>query len=388
MKYWMLVWAGLWRKKTRTIFTLLSIVTAFFLFGMLQGLNLGIDSLITQFLNTSRLRVAARINQNEPLPVAHVARIAALPGVASVTPLGVLVGSYQQPRNVIVGLGVDVRAWLKIYPEFRLSDEQLATMLRTRDGVVVGAAIAERYSWKIGDRIPLQAFAVAKADGSKSWELHIVGIYDIQNGHEWATNVLMNYDYLNEARVAGKNTVVQIIVRIVDPLRYAQIAQAIDELFANSSNQTRTQNERDFIQSNLSQIGDISFFFNGIVGAVLFTLLFLTANTMMQAVRERTAELAVLKTLGFSDGSVLALILAEALLLSVVAAALGLAIASAIFPALMQALGPSVGLQGLKVPLVVFVLGAGIAVLLAVASGLPPAWRAKQLKIVDALAAH
>ncbi len=385
MKYLVLIWAGLWRKKARTILTFASIVTAFFLFGALQGINLGIDSLVSQFLDTSRLRVSNRVNPNGLMPLAHGARIAALPGVSNVTPLAVLVGTYQIPKNVVAALAVDVESWCKIYPELIVAPEQRAAMSRTRNGALVGVAMAERYGWRIGDRIPIQSFNVGKTDGTRSWEFTIVGIYDLDGARSFSTNLFINYDYVNEARAAGKNTAMQFIVRLKDPNRYAVAAPAIDEMFANSADQTRTLNEKEFIQSMMSQVGDISYFVNGIVGAVLFALFFLTANTMMQSVRERIPEIGVLKTLGFSNASLLTLVLAESLVLTLIAAAVGIGAATIAFPLLMQSLGPGTGLEGLRVPLVVFAWGLLLSLMLAVASGFPPAWRAQRLKIVDAL---
>jgi putative ABC transport system permease protein len=388
MKYFMLIWAGLWRKKARTILTFASIVTAFFLFGMLQGINLGVDSLVDQFLDTARLRISNRVNMNGTMPLAHVQRITSVKGVSNVTPLVAVVGTYQIPKNVVVSLAVDVESWCKIYPEFKVAKEHLAAMSRTRNGALVGAVLAEKYGWKIGDRVPIQSFNVTNTGGSKDWEFTIVGTYDVDEAHNFTTNLLLNYDFVNEARVGGKNTAMQIIVRLDDPNRYAVVAPAIDEMFANSPDQTMTRNEKDFIQSTMSQIGDINFFVNGIVGAVLFTLLFLTANTMMQSVRERIPEIGVLKTLGFSNASMLGLVLAEALILTIVSAAVGVAIATVSFPAVMGGLGPGIGLEGLRIPPIVFAWGGALAVLMAVASGFPPAWRARRLKIVDALRAR
>jgi len=385
MKYFALVWAGLWRKKVRTILTLFSIVTAFFLFGMLQGINIGISSITNRLTDTTRLRVSSRINRQGTMPLSHVARILSLSGVDAATPITALIGSFQRPSNVIVAVGVDLQAWFKVFPEFRAQPDQLQAMARTRDGALVGAALAQKYGWKIGDRIPLQSLNVINSDGTRNWNFNVVGVYDIDQGHDFSTNLLINYDYINEARVADKNTEMQIIVRLDDPKAFAKMAPAIDDMFANSPNQTMTQNEKDFIQSTLAQIGDINFFVNGIVGAVLFTLLFLTANTMMQSMRERIPEIGVLKALGYSDATMLTLVLIEALLLSLVAAALGLLAAAAAFPAVMARV-PTGGLEGLRVPAAVYGWGAGIAVLLAMASGLPPAWRARRLKIVDALA--
>ncbi len=383
MKYLYLVWAALRRRPARSLLTVLSVATAFFLFGVLQGINVGIDS-VFKLLNVAHLNVMSRVSMGEPMPIAHVPRIAAVPGVAHVTALTALVGTYKRPTNIVVVLGVDVDAMFQIYSELKLPPEQLAAVLRTRTGAVVGKQLARQQGWKIGDRVPVHSFNVTRADGSSDWVFEIVGIYDLEQT-EWATRFFANYAYINEGRAAAKDTAVQFLVGIKDPGRSAQVAQAIDDLFANSPNQTVTQNEKDFIESLLRQIGDISFLVNGIVGAVLFTLLFLTSNTMAQSVRERIPELAVLKTVGFSDATVQWLVLAEALLLSVVSAVLGLAAASVVLPAIAQQLSAQ-GLGPMRVAPVVIAAGMATAVLLALVSGVLPARRARRLDIVAALA--
>jgi putative ABC transport system permease protein len=382
MKYFPLVWSGLWRRPVRTVLTVLSVVTAFFLFGVLQGINAGVNS-VFDMMNVSRLRVMSRVNMSEPLPLAHLARIRAVPGVASATPLNLLISTYQQPTQVLPVIGVDIEKLLDIYSEMELPADQKAAMLRTRNGAIVGGRLAERFGWKIGDRVPLTAIAPMNKDGTRNWVFDIVGLYEMEE-RGWATNIFVNYDYVNEARADGKDRMFQVILRVADASRSGQVAQAIDEMFANSPNQTSTQNEKDFLQGVLAQIGDISFLVNAIVGAVLFALLFLTANTMMQSVRERIPELAVLKTLGFSDTTVLVLVLVESLLLSVFAALLGLLAARAIIPVAMSRMSSDLG--GVAMPGWVFAWGAAMAVVLAVVSGLPPAMRAGRLKIVDALA--
>ena len=383
MKYLYLVWAALRRRPVRTFLTLLSVTTAFFLFGVLQGINVGIDG-VFKLLNTAHLDVMSRVSLTDPLPLSHLSRIAAIPGVAHVTPLTALVGTYQRPSDIQVVLGVDVDELAKIYETLRVKPEALAAMRRTRTGAIIGRSLAQKEGWKIGDRIPIHSLNVAKPDGSSDWFFDIVGFYDMDQA-EWATRFWANYDYINEGRTTGKNTVVQFLVGVTDAGQSARVSQAIDDTFANSPNQTTTQNEKDYVESLMRQIGDISFLVNGIVGAVLFTLLFLTSNTMAQSVRERVPELAVLKTLGFSDSSVQWLVLAESLTLSVLAALLGLGLASLILPRITSLLS-SQGIGPMHLgPLVV---GAGVAtaVLLALVSGVLPARRARRLDIVAALA--
>lgn len=383
MKYIYLVWAALRRRPARTFLTLLSVATAFFLFGTLQGINLGIEG-VYKLLNVAHLRVMSRINLNDPMPISHVSRIAALPGVAHVTGLTVLIGSYQRPNNIQVVLGVDSDELFKIYDTFKMPAAQLEAMRRTRTGAIVGKALAQKQGWKIGDRIPVHSYNITRKDGTADWFFDIVGIYELDQA-DWATNFWVHYDYINEGRAAGKNTAQQILVSIKNAGESAKISQAIDDTFSNSPDQTSTQNEKDFVESLLRQIGDINFLVNGIVGAVLFTLLFLTSNTMAQSVRERIPELAVLKTLGFSDSTVQWLVLAESLTLSILAALVGLGIAALALPAMTSVL-QSQGMGGMRVGWVVVAAGVGTAVLLAVVSGVLPARRARRLNIVAALA--
>jgi putative ABC transport system permease protein len=383
MKYLPLVWAALRRRPGRTLLTLLSIVTAFFLFGALQGFNVGLNSAF-QLMNVAHLVVMSRVSMNAPMPVAHAARIAGVPGVTAVSPINVVFGTYQRPTNIEVVLGVDLAAILKISTELTVPPEQLAAYERTRSGVIVGKALAEKQGWKIGDRIPIHALNASKRDGTSDWVFDVVGIYEVPRQPEFAARIWGNYDYINEALASGKNTAIQFYVGVKDGQHSAQVAQAIDDLFANSSDQTVTQNEKEFFQSVMRQIGDIGFLVNAIVGAVFFTLLFLTANTMAQSVRERIPELAVLKTLGFTDAGVQWLVLTEALLLSVFAALLGLGLANVVLPAVSSQLA-SQGIGAMHVPRPVFGAGLVVAVLLALVSGLPPAMRARRLRIASAL---
>jgi putative ABC transport system permease protein len=383
MKYLPLVWAALRRKPARTLLTCFSIVTAFFLFGTLQGINVGIAK-VMELTSVSHLVVLSRVNQGAPMPLAHAAQIRSVPGVTAVTPFNVVVGTYQRPNNPLIVIGTDFDALLKISAETKVAPDQAAALRRTRNGVIVGVTVAKQYGWKIGDRIPVHGFA-PKADGSTDWAFDIVGTYTLQQP-DWATRIFANYDFINEAVTAGKNQSVQFYVGISDPAKSAAISQTIDDRFANSPDQTATANEKDYLETTLRQIGDINYLVNGVVGAVLFTLLFLTSNTIAQSVRERTAELAVLKTLGFTDASVQWLVLAEALTLAMVSAALGVALASRVLPWVTS--GPVLASQGIgamHVPGLVYGAAALVALALALISGVPPAVRARRLNIVAAL---
>jgi putative ABC transport system permease protein len=381
MKYFGLIWAGLWRKKVRTIFTMLSIVVAFLLFGLLQGFNQGLNSAVNR-LDVDRLYVSARVSMTDGLPIAHLNRITTVPGIKAVSHWTYFGGYYRDQRTPIPAFVTDPESMFKVYKELKIKPEYMEAMKATRTGVLVKDTLAQKHGWKIGDRIPIGTTIWTTKSGSNTWEFDLVGTFDAGDYGAGFPSFYINHEYFKEASAFGGSIVHYYLVGIEDPREATQISNAIDALFANSTNETRTQTETALMQMQLKQLGDINFIVNAIVGAVLFTLLFLTANTMMQSVRERTSELAVLKTLGYTDGKVLVLVMVEALILCVFAAAAGIALATAIFaaPQLKAVFGP------MQMPLIVIGMGALMAALLAFVSGFPPAWRAKRLNIVEALA--
>ncbi|MDY6948276.1 MAG: FtsX-like permease family protein [Pseudomonadota bacterium] len=381
MKYFGLVWAGLWRKKTRTVFTMISIVIAFLLFGLLQGINQGFGTAMSN-LDVDRLYVSARTSMTDGMPISYLNRIRSVAGVRAVSMWAYFGGYFQDARKPIPAFATDAVELFKVYKEIKIKPEYVEAMARTRTGALVSEALAAQYGWKVGDHIPIGTSIWTSKSGSNTWEFDIVGTFDAAAYGAGFPSFYLNYSYFDEARQFGNGQVHYYIVSVQDPTQAERVSREIDAMFANSSIETRTQTESALAQSQLKQLGDINFIANAIVGAVLFTLLFLTANTMMQSVRERTSELAVLKTLGYSDTKVLVLVLAEALLLCLFAAALGIALAALVFqsPVLQKLFG------NFSMPTIVMTMGAGIAVLVAFVSGFPPAWRARQLNIVDALA--
>jgi putative ABC transport system permease protein len=381
VKFFPLVWSSLWRKKARTIFTLMSIMIAFLLFGLLQGVNAWLNAFGTGS-NANRLYVVSRVSQVQPLPSAYLHQIEAVPGIRQSTYIAGISGFYQEKSNNLLALATDVQKFFDLYPDWKIAPEQLAAMSRTRAAAIVAAPLMRAFGWKIGDRLPLRT-SVMKQDGSADWDFEIVGTYDVPTSPAEANRILVNYAYFDEARRLERGTAWAFVLAVDDPTRSAQICAAVDALFVNSAYETVTQDEKAYVQGQLRELGDVSLMANAIVAAVLFTLLFLTGNTMMQSVRERTPELAILKTVGFSDHSVTVLVLIESVLLCVLAASLGLAAAAAVFPVTAM-----LGIAGAALPIRVVALGLLIAVGLALASGLPPAWRAQRLVIVDALAGH
>ncbi len=379
MKYLPLILAGLWRKPARTIFTFLSIVVAFVLFGILSAIDGGLAHQL-EVARLDRLLVDTRFGT--PLPLTYLDRIAAIPGVTVVAPRQILVGYYQDPKTPFGIIMTDRRFW-SVRPELNATRQQIDTLLKTRTGALITVFSAKRFGWKVGQRVPIISNTINKK-GSNVWTFDIVGVIDDVDRPGKARYFISNYDYVDQDRVTKKGTVDRILVRIKDPGRATQISRAIDAMFANSGAPTRTGSEKSERQSDVRAIGDIGFFTRAVVAAVLFMLLFLTGNTMMQSVRERIPEFAVLKTLGYSDVGVLMLVLAESVILCLLAAVAGLAIAKFGIPRIGD-ISPDLG-QLLLMPWSALLTGLGFALLVAVIAGVVPAWRAKRLSIVNALA--
>lgn len=387
MKYLPLLWAALWRRKPRTLYTGLSIAVSFLLFGLLQAFNTALNSGV-EVAGGDRLITTGKYSLTQVLPYAHLSQIRNVEGVARVTHASWFGGVYQTERNFFAQFPVDVPSYLAIYPEILLPAEQKEAFMRTRSGAVVARSIADRFGWKLGERIPIQATIWPRADGSRVWEFELVGIFDAATAAERAQQEMMlfHHDYFDEARQVGKGTVGWFIVQAREASQLAAVAARIDALFAQSPHPVKTQTEKAFNQAFIKQMGDIGLIIRAIMGAVLFTLLMLAGNTMMQSVRERIPELAVLKTLGFRDAQVLGLVLAESVTLCVSAALAGLASAAALIPVLAPRL-PG-GFSGMELRADAFVEGLLVAGLLALLVGVLPALRAMRLDIVDALQAR
>jgi putative ABC transport system permease protein len=381
VKFLPLIWAGLWRKRARTVLTLLAVIVAFVLFGVLHGVTAAIDGIANQMSDT-RLRLQSKVNIQEALPLAHMQTIEAVPGVAEVGFYNFFAGYYQEPANSVSVGAIDVERLDAVFPEIELEPDHVDAMLRTRNGALVGRDLAAQRGWKIGDRLPLKSAVWTRKDGASDWTFEIVGEYGSSSGKVPTNELWINYSYFDEARAFANGTVTLYFVQIDDASRSAQIAEEIDRRFANSPFETQTLNEKDWLRAQIAQIGDIGFFINAIIGSVLFTLLFLTCNTMIQSVRERTPELAVLKTYGFSNARVVGLVLAESLLLCGFAAAIGLWLASIVSPMIYRAIEAG----GISLPMNVIALGFAVAALVALVSAALPALRAQRLSIVDALA--
>lgn len=379
MKYLPLVWAGLWRRPARTIFTFLSIVVAFILFGILSAISGG----LAQALEASRMdRLFVDTKFGTALPYAYVDKVAAVPGVTVVAPRQILVGYYRDPKQPM-GIVMSDRRFFAVRPELNATKEQIDQLMRTRTGALITVFSSKQFGWKVGDKVPIISNTLKK-DGGKVWTFDILGIIDDVDRPGQSRFFISNYDYVDQERVADKGTVDRMIVRIKDPARATQISRAIDALFASSGAPTRTGSEKSAAQSDVKSLGDIGFFITAVVSAVLFMLLFLTGNTMMQSVRERMPEFAVLKAMGYSDSKLLWLVYGESAILCVLAALTGLAIAKLGIPKIKE-FSPQTG-QLLLMPWSATLTGLGFSFAVAIVSGLMPALRARRLSIIDALA--
>lgn len=379
MKYFHLVYRNLMRKKVRTFFTLGSIFVSFVLFGLLtafkSAFGLGID-----LVGIDRLIMLHKVSIIQPLPAKYEARIEADEGVVEAVHSSWFGGIYQDPKNQFAQMAVNPDEFLDMYPEFLLPEDQKQAWIADRTGAIVGRKTANRFGWQIGDRIPIQGTIWRTPDGSP-WEFTIRGIYDGQEKGTDTTQFLFHQEYLAET-TGFRGIVGWYIIRINDPDNAPAIAKRIDALFANSEAETNTTTEKAFVQSFANQIGNISKIVSGIVSVVFFILLLVAGNTMANSVRERTSELAVMKTLGFSDRKVMGLVLSESMLLAVLGGGAGLAV--------VYWLTNTYELGGTFLPILFMpasglILGISLVLLLGFVTGAIPAFQALRLEIINAL---
>ncbi|MGA9450044.1 MAG: FtsX-like permease family protein [Verrucomicrobiia bacterium] len=382
MKFLHLIWCNLKRKKLRTSLTLLSIVVAFVLFGFLSAIQQALVGGV-ELAGADRLIVRQKVSIINLLPVSYEARMERIPGVDFATHQTWFGGIYQDPKNFFMQNPVEPEKFLKIHPEIILPPEQEKVWLATRTGAIVGRRTAERFHWKIGDKIPIKSTIWTLPDGSQTWTFDIVGIYDGKDKGTDTTPLFFRYDYFDESRSYGKGQVGWYTIRIKDPAQAAEVTKRVDEEFENSPAETKTEPEGAFIQGWASQIGNIVFIVAAILSAVFFTILLVTGNTMAQAVRERTGELGVLKAIGFTNAQVVALVLAESCLLTVIGGTVGLGLARAITPVLAQNLAGLLPMFFL--PTRALFIGLGLSLVLGLVTGIFPALQAMRLRVADAL---
>jgi putative ABC transport system permease protein len=384
MKYLHLIWAALFRRKTRTILTLVSIIAAFLLFGMLDAVRVSFAEAGQSANGAERLQTGARLSFIQPLPQGLGAQIARVNGVKDVAYANWFGGAYQDPHNQIFTFAVSPN-YLDLYPEVEVAPEQRKAFDSTQDGILAGEIIVKRYGWKVGDKIPLQSQIFPNKSGSKNWSFTLVGVMHSKDAKAFQSQmILMHWKMFDETTPYNSGMVGWYISRVNDIHQSDRVAKAIDALSANSDHETKTQTEQAATANWIKQMADIGLIVTSIMGAVFFTLVLLTGNTMMQAVRERTSELAVLKTIGFSNTSVLMMVLAESVLLLLLGGVIGLGLVSVLAPVMSSQSGGMI--SHTSVGAGSWALGIALAIAIGLVVGVLPAWRAMRLNIVDALA--
>ena len=383
LKFLPLFFASLRRKPIRTSLTLASIIVAFLMFGLLKTMQ-GALALGADLAGIDRLATMHKMSLIQQFPYSYLNRIRGVDGVVAATPFTWMGGIYQDERNQIAAQATEPKSFLEIYPEYKLPPEQRADFISDRASMIAGRAVAERYKWKIGDTVPIRSSFYRKADnGGDTWDFRLAGIYDSSNGD--TTSVFLHYDYLNESLPpnGGRDSLVWVIMKIRNPDEAQPVSAAVDALFANSPAETKTATERAFVQGFANQMGDIATIVTAVATAVFFTMLLVTANTMAQSVRERTNEIAVLKTLGYQKRTIAGLVLSESFVITAIGGIVGLGAAALMTDAVGEMLSQFFPVVG--IPTSAYVTGAVLIVVLSLLAGLLPSMEASRLKITDAL---
>ena len=381
MKFLGLVWSNLKRRKLRTALTLLSILVAFLLFGFLCAIKEAFTAGVT-LAGQDRLVVRHKVSLIQSLPRSYVQRIAAIPGVTGVAQQSWFGGIYQDPKSFLATIPVEPEPFLDMFPEILLPAEQKAAWLTTRTGAIVGRVAADRFKWKVGDRVPLTSPIWGEPAGQTHWDLEIVGIFTGAKKGTDTSGLFFRYDYFDEARPRGKGEIGWMAVRVRSPDQAADVAKRIDAEFENSPYETKAEPEGAFAAGFAQQIGDIGTIMVSVLSAVFFTILLVAGNTMGQAVRERTEEIGVLKAMGFTNELVLVLVLLESGVIALVGGFAGLGIAWLV--TLGGSPAPAV-LPVFYLPGRDLLIGAAIVVSLGVVAGIFPAVQAMRLRIAEAL---
>jgi len=377
-----IVWANLKRRKLRLVFTFVSILLAFLMFGMLDALRTSLAGVVN-VVGADRVLVQSKINMIMPLPRAYYEKIRVLEGVKAAASFNWFGGMYKDAKRPMQMQATDPAAFLRVYPEIKLKPEEISAWERNRQGMIIGKVLADANGWKIGDRVPIRSQIWRKLDGSDTWQFDIVGIYDVDGSGVNRASAFFQYDYFNESLQFGKDQAGMIAVRVVDPKQSDAVGARIDKMFENSASETKTATERQFVKRLLEQVGDIGSILVSVTAAVFFTMLLVTANTMAQSVRERTNEIGVLKTLGFGGRTILVLTLLESLFLTFAGGLVGLALAW------LLARGVGVAVKdyfpGFHIGTTTLMVGFALMLVFGLVTGAWPALTAMRLKIVDAL---
>lgn len=380
---WHLLWQNLTRKRIRLVLSVSSVAVAFILFSLAESFRFALIGGI-EVVGDDRLITSNKVAITQPIPANYLQRVSGLKGVRSAISTNWLGGYYQEENNTIISFGIqNAKAMLDVYPEMVMVEGHIEDWLRERSGALVGRSLAEAQGWKVGDVIPLRSNIWLLNNGSNTWEMKITTIFDMTDTGD-SNTLYYHYDYFNEAPLQyGADQVAQVITRVEDKYQLMNVALRIDGLFANSETETKTISAKAATQGFVNQIGDVGKIVSLIVGAVFITMLLVTANTMSQAIRERTSELAVLKTLGFSRFQITSLVLRESMMLLFVGGVIGLALGTVIVNFVGAAIEQH--LPMMVIPLKAYIIALALMLLLSLVTGLAPAINVWNMKITDAL---
>jgi putative ABC transport system permease protein len=378
-----LIRKNLFRKRLRAILMIVSILVAFAIFGVLasfeRAFNAGEDR-----AQADRLVVVNRINFTLPLPIAYYNRVAAVDGVKDVSHLNWFGGYYQDPKNFMIVFAVEPESYLRLHDnDFVFSPEARAAFVRERTGALVGERMMAKWGWKVGDRIPINSNIFSQKNGSHTWDLTIVGTFAGRTPQNDSNLMVLQYDYFNETRSFQKDLIGWLVLRTTSAAVNDKVVKTIDQMFANSDYETATDTEKAFNKAFAAQLGNIALIVGLVVSAAFVTILMIVGNTMVMTVRERTREIAVLKTLGFSGRRILGQVLGESVLLALIGGLPGLAIAFLVIASMRESLMQFV--PTLTLPADIAAAAIGLMLALGLLTGLIPALNAMRLKIAAAL---
>ena len=381
MKFLGLIWSNLKRKKLRTTLTVLSIFVAFLLFAFLFAIKEAFTAGV-RIADADRLIVRHKVSLIQTLPVSYAQRLASLAGIDAVVHMTWFGGIYQEPKNFFANMPVEPEKFYDLFPEFTLSPEAKEKWGKTRNGAIIGRALADRFQWKVGDRVPLTSPIWGEPEGESVWDFEVCGIFDTSKKGADTSGLYFRYDFFDESRTKGKGEVGWYTVRVQNADEAGAVAAKIDAEFANSPFETKAEPEGAFAAGFAQQIGDIGAIMIAVLSAVFFTILLVAGNTMSQSVRERTEELGVLKAMGFTNGLILVLVLAESCVIAMLGGLVGLGLAWG----LLQAGNPAPALLPVfYVPDQALIIGFVMVIALGIISGAMPALAAVRLRTAEAL---
>jgi putative ABC transport system permease protein len=375
-----LMLAGLARKKLRTILLIFAIFIAFLIYAVLAAFQSSLEN-ASGPSSQNRLAVSNRVNFTQPLPLSYVNRVATLEGVKDVSYSMWFGGYYQEQRNFLLAFAVDQESYVRIYDEYVMPEDQKQAFLTNRDSIMVGRMVADQFGWKLGQQIPVSSNIWTRTDGTNTWPAVIRAIYDGKTAQTNTQSVFVHYDYLDEARAFANDTIGNIHIVTADASLNDKVIQEVDDMFRNSRAETETLTEEAFNAAFIDQQGNIGLIITGVMGSAFVTILLIVGNAMAGAIRERTGEIAVMKTVGFASGRIARIVIGETILLALIGGLLGL-LASIAVMGVVRSFGQFFGSMAMTPE--VAASAVVLMVVLGLVTGAIPAFNAMRVNVIEA----